>query len=672
MSKQLLKCSCGHTWEHSGTGPTPGDLTLVCPICAAASPSTVDQASQTEVPEAARTDQLKPGQVLAGFEILEELNRGGMGVIYKAMQTGLNRLVALKVILPDKAGPETFSRFQREVRAAACLSHPNIVTVYHTDLDGPRPYLAMEYVQGIDLWRLVKRAGKRTVAEACFYVTQTAQGLQHAFERGLVHRDIKPANLMVTPSPLDPAPSGPTRKPLVKILDMGLARVTTAEDVGDAMTSLTHAGEFLGTPDYISPEQAEDPRQADIRSDIYSLGGTLYYLLVGKVPFPGVSMMQKLRLLLTGPTPSLLEFRPDVPPALETILKKTMARAPGDRYQTPAELIQAVDAVVKGLGGSGRAPRPAAAPASAPSAAPAAAPAANVAGSVRAHAGGVLKLSLSGDGKLLLSGGQDETLRLWNTARLGEVRCLAGDVGPIKDLCLSPNGKWAATCALRLFRSDMVVQLWDLATAKERRRLKGHTDTICCVAIAPDGRRVAAGSADKTIRVWAVDLPTSTSICLQGHTDQVSSLSFLPGGDALISASHDGSVRLWDSKTGAAKGNLNGQVGRIEGVAFAARTKRMGIAGSVLRVRQANGSFTSLHGHKGTVQCVAFSPDGQLLISGGSDHSVRLWNAADGTQLRCFDGHTDQVHAVAFSPDGRTAFSGGADDFLRCWPVSGR
>jgi len=182
-------------------------------------------------PDAVNPD-LKPGDELAGFEIIRPLNRGGMGVVYQARQRGLDRLVALKVVAPERlAGKdqvEYLERFRREARAPALLNHPNIVTVYATDLAGPRPYFAMEYVEGIDLYRLVRKAGPLGVPESCDYVRQAALGLQHAFEQGLTHRDIKPHNLMVTPSPLAPqAPSasGSRRKPAVKILDMGLARL---------------------------------------------------------------------------------------------------------------------------------------------------------------------------------------------------------------------------------------------------------------------------------------------------------------------------------------------------------------------------------------------------------------------------------------------------------------
>src|SRR5262249_20421866 len=151
-------------------------------------------------------------------------NRGGMGVVYKARQLGLDRLVALKILTPDwLARPDAPKRLRRAGQAAALLSHPNIVTVLHTHLDGPTPYLGMEYLPGIARFRVVQKAGPLPVEDACYYAQQAAHGLQHAFEQGLVHRDIKPANLMVPPSPLEARDAATGRMPRVKILDMGLA-----------------------------------------------------------------------------------------------------------------------------------------------------------------------------------------------------------------------------------------------------------------------------------------------------------------------------------------------------------------------------------------------------------------------------------------------------------------
>jgi serine/threonine protein kinase len=647
----------------------PADLSTVCPVCAGSNARTLDQPSDSAAPSSSDAAvsplQLRPGSILSGFEILEELNRGGMGVIYKARQQGLNRLVALKVIAPDRLGhPDAMRRFRREVQAAALLSHPNIVTVFHTDLDGPWPFLAMEYVPGIDLLRLVKHVGPLPMEDACTYIQQAAHGLQHAFEQGLVHRDIKPANLMVTPSPLDVAVSATRRMPRVKILDMGLARVMVAPEARPEISSLTQDGEFLGTPDYIAPEQAEDSRRADIRSDLYGLGGTLYFLVTGQVPFAGANVMQRLRRQLTEPAPSVRRCRPELPLALDSLVQRLMDREPLQRFQTPATLIDALDAFLRNPNATILQPAVASAMPREPSSQAAVK-------QVRAHPGGVQVLSLSPDGLVLLSGGLDETLRLWDAGRLREVRRIESDVGPVEDACLAPGGKWAASCALRLIRSDMVVQLWDVATGKERRRLGGHTNSVTCVAISPDGRRVAAGSADHTLRIWSMDPVNSQSLCLKGHTDQVNCLLFLPAGDAILSAGQDGTVRLWDAKTGGMKGSMSGQVGKVGAVAFGGASKRIAIAGEGLQVRQANGVFTPLSGHDGQVLSVAFSANGKHVVSGGSDGTVRIWRAEDGEELHCLEGHNDKVRAVAFNPDGLVAYSGSADGTLRRWPLGG-
>jgi serine/threonine protein kinase len=673
MAMRTLTCPCGHTWEYSGPEPLASELPKLCPLCATASHANSDRAAQTELPEASDTEYPRAGQVLAGFEILEELSRGGMGIIYKARQPGLNRLVALKVISPEHLSqPLVRRRFEKEVQAAARLNHPNIVTVYHSALDGAYPYLAMEYLPGIDLKRLVKLAGPRPVKEACFYIKEAAQGLQHLFEQGLVHRDIKPANLMITPSPLEKTPPGVRRRFRVKILDMGLARVIL--ETGKSDDRITLEGMMMGTPDYMALEQAENARRADIRSDLYSLGATFYFMLVGKPPHPARNLVEKILCQDNDRVPSITAHRQDVPLPLESLIKQLLAADPDDRFQTPAELLKALAALpLKPASGSHVIPRfrpPADEPsADQPTVPCALLPTATKALAVHAHMAGIRALRVSADGKWLLSGGLDETLRRWDAETLQPLRCLAGDVGPVQDLCLAPGGKWAASCAARQHKSDMVVQLWDLASDRERRRLKGHTATIRCVAIAPNGLRVAAGSADSTIRIWALDQSRAPALCLLGHNAAVSCVIFLPRSDALLSSGHDGMVWLWDCTTGESKGRCQGHVGKINALDFSPTSKRIAIAGDTLRVRQPDGSVVAFGRHPGAVLCVAFSPVGNLLLSGGSDGSVRLWPAGGGELLHCWQEQDDPVHTVAWSPDGRTAFCGYADGTLRRWPV---
>jgi serine/threonine protein kinase len=283
--------------------------------------------------------------VLGPYRFLERLGEGGMGQVFKARHVRMNRMVALKVIHKDfLGGHKAVERFTREARAAAQLSHPNIVLVHDADEVLDRHFLAMEHVEGMDLGKLVKQSGPLPVGQACEFARQATLGLQHTHERGIVHRDIKPSNLIVTP-----AASGAA--PVVKILDFGLARFES-ETEGANKTRLTKIGQIMGTVDFIAPEQADNPRKADIRADIYSLGCTLFYLLTGQIPFPGGDMITKIAARLGEQPPSPRAYRPDIPPALESVMAKMMARHPGQRYQTPAEVAAALEPFA-GVGAQG-------------------------------------------------------------------------------------------------------------------------------------------------------------------------------------------------------------------------------------------------------------------------------------------------------------------------------
>jgi serine/threonine protein kinase/formylglycine-generating enzyme required for sulfatase activity len=267
------------------------------------------------------------------YEVLRELGRGGMGVVYLARNKLLDRLEVLKVVnkaLLDRPG--AVERFLREIRAAARLNHANVVTAYSAVQSGEVLVFAMEYVEGEDLARLVLTQGPLPVAHACDYVRQAARGLQHAFEKDMVHRDIKPQNLIR-------ARAG--ERHVVKILDFGLAKVTRAraED-----TVLTADGVTLGTPAYVAPEQSLDPAHADIRADVYSLGCTLYYLLTGAPPFQGRSTFEVLQAHQSVEARPLHLVRPEVPGELAAVVRKMMAKDPAERYQTPLALAEALAA----------------------------------------------------------------------------------------------------------------------------------------------------------------------------------------------------------------------------------------------------------------------------------------------------------------------------------------
>ena len=270
------------------------------------------------------------------YRIVRELGHGGMGVVYLADHRIMERQVAIKVI--NKAlieNVDAVQRFHSEVRAAAKLGHPNIVQAFDAEQAGDLHFLVMEYVEGKSLAELVERRRKPlSIQHACHFIWQAAQGLQHAHEKQMVHRDIKPHNLMIT---LD--------KGKIKILDFGLARMVRERTaLGGGLTS---ADSFMGTPEYVAPEQAEDARQADIRADLYSLGCTLYFLLASRPPFREETAMKVVLAHVNDQPKPLPEIRTDVPAELWAIVQKLLAKNPNGRYQTPAELAQALMPLAK-------------------------------------------------------------------------------------------------------------------------------------------------------------------------------------------------------------------------------------------------------------------------------------------------------------------------------------
>jgi serine/threonine protein kinase len=275
----------------------------------------------------------RPGELkqIDEYRLLEKIGEGGMGAVFKAVHLRLEKVVAVKLLLAGRADdPQAVARFRREMRAVGRLNHPHIVRATDAGEADGYHFLAMDFVEGIDLARLVKARGPLPVAAACELVRQAALGLQHAHEHGLVHRDIKPSNLMLG------------RDGRVQVLDLGLARLHANRQAGDELTT---PDQIMGTLDYMAPEQAGGAHGVDIRADIYSLGCTLYQLLTGRPPFAGpqfVHPAQKLAAHLHFPPPPLQGQRPHVPAALAAVVARMLAKQPADRFATPAEVANAL------------------------------------------------------------------------------------------------------------------------------------------------------------------------------------------------------------------------------------------------------------------------------------------------------------------------------------------
>jgi serine/threonine protein kinase len=291
-------------------------------------------------------------QLLLGpYVLVERLGTGGMGEVFKARHRRLQRIAAVKVVSRARiAHANALHRFRREAEVAAHLSHPNIVAVHDFGEEGDTWYLAMEYIDGADLNRLLMECGPLPVALACEFIRQAAVGLHHAHEQGFVHRDVKPSNLLVAPrggtartNPADNRSQTPGTLSVsryvggtVKILDLGLIRLQPERDAVTEL-ALTQHGIVIGTMDYLAPEQARNSHRVDHRADLYSLGCTLFHLLSGKPPFLGTTPLEKLLRHQSDPPPSLRAIRPDVPADLEAVIHHLLAKTPQERPQTAAE-----------------------------------------------------------------------------------------------------------------------------------------------------------------------------------------------------------------------------------------------------------------------------------------------------------------------------------------------
>jgi formylglycine-generating enzyme required for sulfatase activity/tRNA A-37 threonylcarbamoyl transferase component Bud32 len=271
------------------------------------------------------------GLVLGPYVLLDLVGSGGMGAVYRAEHRTMRRIVALKVIKGHRlSNADSVQRFTREVQASARLEHPNIVTAFDAGEASGTHYLVMQFVEGRTLADVVKEHGPQPVGRVLDWILQAARGLGFAHGQGVIHRDIKPGNLIVD------------SRGIVKILDLGLARLDTLDAHADPITS---TGQIIGTIDFIAPEQATDTRLADARSDVYSLGATLWYLLAGRPLFDGETALGKIMAHMQTPAPALNTVRSDVRREVEAVFQRMVAKRPADRFQSMQELIAALESL---------------------------------------------------------------------------------------------------------------------------------------------------------------------------------------------------------------------------------------------------------------------------------------------------------------------------------------
>jgi serine/threonine protein kinase/WD40 repeat protein len=610
------------------------------------------------------------------YHVLELIGTGGMGAVYKAEHRLMNRLVALKVINPSLiANPDAVERFRLEVRAAAQLVHPNIVTAFDAEQVGDVHFLVMEYVQGVSLDHALKRSPQIPVLNACDYVRQAALGLQHAHEKGMAHRDIKPHNLMLA-------------KGRVKILDFGLARFVSGRNT----SGLTALGTVMGTPDYIAPEQATDARQADIRADIYSLGCTLYHLLAGRPPFPKGTPIEKVIAHMEQTPPPLPAFRSGLSDELVAVVERMMAKDPADRFQTPIEVVRALLPFIRG----GAAPTSNLQPAETVPQAPPKTfrdPAEMVPLASENTAFETPKALPEED----LSDPPEPAQRRMSPRKPAPARHkrpAAKDYAKAIDTVATPARLLMVTGLVVLAIHALAIGYWMYMLASGSKpgempiRVAWIVFSVCGViagALLCHGAiklqdleglgwvRVA-GVLALTPLTGFLGLPAGI-LCLTVLSGDIVQRAFSRSRD------EDGSSLARRPSPLLIQASIGGVL-LVSGVGVAywvdhkavsdapRSGPRWDLKRSIGGALKAPKSFAGELGRwEEGVTSAAFSPDATYVLTGAADGVIHVWNTRDGTESKRFTGHTGLVSCLAISSDGQRCISGSSDKTVKVWDL---
>jgi serine/threonine protein kinase/WD40 repeat protein len=649
------------------------------------------------------------------YILQDKLGEGGMGQVFKAKHEHMGRVVALKVIRKDRLShPKAVSRFYQEVRAAGQLHHPHIVLAFDAGEANGTHFLSMEYVDGQDLQRLVSKVGPLPPSQACDYIRQAALGLQHAHERGLVHRDIKPQNLLVTTAPEEQtADSMEKGWGTVKVLDMGLCR--WRQGLVEEDRGLTKEGSFLGTADFTAPEQARDPRTADSRADLYSLGCTLFFLLTGRPLFRAETLMELLLKHQTEEVTPVDSLRSDVPEGVRDILQKLLSKRPEDRFQTAAELAAALEPFC-GADGSSAKGLPVVAllptqentwanlfgdeenivPVRARSmTADRTVPDFEDKVPVRAKGKGrrsdrplILALVLAGAGVpvLIVVLGGVAFGWMWSVrpkppvptqpqvVSLGTVReapPATQPTPPTAPAVVSPPTAVGDKPAL--LGEDRLKELKPLENRGEVRRLEGHTGTVTGVAFLPDGQHGVSAGADKAVCLW--DLVNGQQMYRLTAAGEINSMAVSPDGSKILTGGAAGpQAQEWRVNDGKGESVIAPPPGTsVTSTAYApdGSWRILGNANKGIWVWDKDYSYQPLRvGNKwGTTWSIALTGDGRRALFGCDDGIAHLWDLEGKREDGQLLGHAGAVLGVALSRDGSRALTGGADGTAHVWDV---
>ena len=679
-------------------------------------------------PTGEREEKHQPTAMLGRFgdyHLLNEIDRGGMGVVYRARQIQANRIVALKMILAGKfATKKELKRFYSEAEAAAKLDHPNIVPIYDIGEHDGHPFFTMAYVDGENLASRLMH-GPLGEREAAALIKEVSQAIHYAHQQGIVHRDLKPANILLTKT-------GQTR-----ITDFGLAK-----RIGD-QSELTVTGDVVGTPSYMSPEQINGSTgEVGIRSDVYSLGAILYCLLTGRPPFQAATILETFTQLTQSEPVPPRQFVSTISQDLETICLKCLQKAPGKRYPSTAELVADLDHFLEGKPVQARPVsqwehawrwcqrKPLIASLSAAvgllvflvaivstvaalhlrtmawNENQARLQAMHQTSMAKNHLKAVQKAQKTAQENLLTAQQAKQAAQAnayaahmniaqmsWNDSHIENVLNLLKDHREQElrgfewhylqrlchqDLTTSKSNSLVNSAAylpnsnqLLLVNSRGELVYWDLLQQRQVFSQRLHTGKANQLSLSPDGKTLATAGDDKAIILWDVERKTLLQT-LTGHTSKVLSVSFNFDGSQLASGSSDKTAKIWNLASGQCEQTLAGHRYEILSVAFNSQGSLLATGSNDATARiwdLPSGQTRHVIQHRQAVDSVQFSPRLALLATGSSDGSIQLWSTTQLRLLKTIESNQLAIRQLQFHPNGMQLASAGADSTVKLWQV---
>jgi len=593
-----------------------------------------------------------------------------MGVVFKARHRRLGRVGALKILPPSFARDRSLvMRFRREVEAAGRLKHPNLVAALDADEDRGVHFLVMDYVEGHDLDHVVRNRGPMPVTQAIDCLIQAARGLEAAHAQGIVHRDIKPGNLM-----LDHAGT-------VRVLDLGLARIVDAANPFGKSTAgrLTESGMYMGTVDYMAPEQAEDSHRVDHRADIYSLGCTLYFLLTGQEPFLGETVLKRLMAHMERPAPSLRIARPEVPPALDAVYLKMMAKRPDDRPASMTEVIALLEASKtapdfnKEVGAAPPKSKPELKVFNEQPLKRAGAPRTKADPSVfarpREAEGPESSHELNLEDLVMSVRPESPPTPLLPAPRPAPTRAQ-----PLKRLATTPSRKrpdrrgpvFIGLGLTAVLATAFVSFVWFSGSPPRNnapdRGTDGHVPTP---PVSPPHFKIATPIPPPQPAIETEPYVETAQFVGHAHDYYVDAIGVSRDGKRLVTTSRDNTARLWDIATGREIRRF-WHPGFARPIALVPPDGRRAVTGctdGVVRLwdLESGKLIRPLAAHSKPVWSVALSRDGRVAVSGGDDKIVLLSDVENGGSIGRLECPVEAIRSVAISPDGQRVIAGGTD-----------